>query len=211
MADFNRKAASAAALLCAQAALCVPSVSAATSAAPQAPISLDAQSSEVDYAKNELVFRKVKITRGPMSVYADLAIAKGQSTNLNFEDSQWQFTGNVKIITEQGQLTSDEADVTFIKSLLSKAVITGKPAAFEQRNAKTGKPVLGHADLITYDVAKGTVALSKNAWLSNGADDVHGELLKYNFAERKVYANPSDQSSQRVHITITPPPPSQKP
>ena len=84
-------------------------------------------------------------------------------------------------------------------------------AAFEQRNAKTVKPVLGHADLITYDVAKGTVALSKNAWLSNGADDVHGELLKYNFAERKVYANPSDQSSQRVHITITPPPPSQKP
>jgi lipopolysaccharide transport protein LptA len=211
MAAFNPRAASAAALLCVYAALCVPAVLAAPAAASQAPILIDAQSSEVDYAKNELLFRKVKITRGPMSVYADLAVAKGQSTNLNFEDSQWQFTGNVKIITEQGQLTSDEADVTFLKSLLAKAVITGKPAAFEQRNAKTGKPIVGHAELISYDVAKGTVALSKNAWLNNGADDVHGELLKYNFAEKKVYANPSDQSSHRVQITITPPPTSPKP
>jgi len=214
MVAFNRKAASAAVLRCALragllCALCTQIVvAAATSATPQIPILLDAQSSEVDYAKNEMLFRKVKISRGPMSIYADLATAKGQSTtDLNFEDSQWQFSGNVKIVTEQGQLTSDEADVSFLKSVLSKAVITGKPAEFEQRNAKTGKPVVGHADLISYDVAKGTVALSKNAWLNNGADDVRGELLKYNFADKKIYANPSDQSSQRVHITVTPPPP----
>jgi lipopolysaccharide transport protein LptA len=211
MAAFNRKAASAAALLCAQTALCTPIGVAATSAPPQTPILLDAQSSEVDYLKNELLFRKVKISRGPMSVSADLAQATGQSTNLNFEDSQWVFRGNVKIITEQGQLTSDEADVTFIKSLLSKAVISGKPAEFEQRNTKTAKPIVGHADLITYDVGKGTVSLSKNAWLSNGAEDVRGELLKYNFAEKKIFANPADQSSQRVHIVVTPPPATPKP
>ena len=40
---------------------------------------------------------------------------------------------------DQGQLTSDEAEITFAKKLLSKAVVNGKPAAFEQRIAKTGK------------------------------------------------------------------------
>jgi lipopolysaccharide export system protein LptA len=125
----------------------------------QLPISLDAQSTEVDYQHNEMTFRKVKISQGGMSVSADQAQANGQSTNLNFEDSHWVFKGNVKIATDQGQLASDEADVTFVKNLLAKAIITGKPAVFEQRNPQNGKPVHGHANVIEYDVAKSTVLL----------------------------------------------------
>jgi lipopolysaccharide export system protein LptA len=168
------------------------------------PIQLDAQSSELDYGTNQLLFKKVKITQGVMSISADQAHANG----LDFENSHWVFTGDVKIVMEQGQLTSDEADATFDKKLLAKVSVTGKPAAFEQSNAPAGKsPVRGHADSIDYNVAKGVVHLAGNAWLSDGQTEIRHESLTYSVPDRKMVADASEQGSQRVHITITPPPP----
>jgi lipopolysaccharide export system protein LptA len=181
----------------------------AGAAAPaQEPIQLDAQSSELDYGTNQLLFKKVKITQGAMSITADQAHATG----LDFENSHWEFTGDVKINMEQGRLTSDEADATFNKKLLAKVLITGKPAAFEQNNAPAGKsPVHGHADSIDYNIAKGIVHLAGNAWLSDGQTEIRHESLTYSVPDRKMVADASEQSSQRVHITITPPPAGPKP
>jgi len=167
----------------------------------QQTISLDAQSSELDYKNNNLVFRKVRIAQGNMSVTADQA----QATGLDFENSRWVFRGNVKITMDQGLLTSDEAEVTFVKKLLSKAVANGKPAAFEQHIEKTGKLAQGHADTIDYDVTKGVVHLAKNAWLSDGQNEIRGESLKYNVLAQSISAEAPEQGSQRVHIIITPP------
>ena len=167
----------------------------------QQSISLDAQSSELDYKNNNLVFRKVRIAQGNMSVAADQA----QATGLDFDNSHWMFRGNVKITMDQGQLTSDDAEITFAKKLIAKAVVNGKPAAFEQRIAKTGKLAQGHADSIDYDVAKGVVHLSKNAWMSDGEREIQGESLKYNVLTQTIIAEGSEQGSQRVHIIITPP------
>jgi lipopolysaccharide transport protein LptA len=172
----------------------------AAHAEPQA-ISLDAQSSELDYKNNNLIFRKVRITQGNMSVAADQA----QATGLDFENSHWVFRGNVKITMDQGQLTSDEAEITFSKKLLSKAIVNGDPAAFEQRIEKTGKLAQGRAESIDYDVTKGVVHLSKNAWLSDGQNEIRGESLKYNVLAQNIVAEASEQGSQRVHIIITPP------
>jgi lipopolysaccharide transport protein LptA len=169
--------------------------------AEQQSISLDAQSSELDYKNNNLVFHKVRIAQGSMSVAADQAQANG----LDFDNSRWVFRGNVKITMEQGLLTSDEAEVNFVKKLLSKAVVNGKPAAFEQRIEKTGKLARGHADTIDYDVTKGVVHLSKNAWLSDGQNEMRGESLKYNVVAQTISAEGPEQGSQRVHIIITPP------
>src|ERR1700693_6524254 len=96
----------------------------------QQAISLDAQSSELDYKNNNLIFHKVRITQGNMSVAADQA----QATGLDFENSRWVFRGNVKITMDQGQLTSDEAEITFAKKLLSKELVNRNPAAFELRH-----------------------------------------------------------------------------
>ena len=166
------------------------------------PISLDAQSSELDYGNNQLLFRKVKISQGPISISADSAHATG----LDFENSHWVFQGNVHIIMQQGQLAADEADVAFEGKLLQTALITGKPSTFEQRDTTAGKRVQGHADAIEYDVSKGVVHFSHGAWLSDGQNEIRGESLKYILLERKMVADSADQSTQRVHITITPPP-----
>jgi lipopolysaccharide export system protein LptA len=177
---------------------------AATARGPrEQPIDLKADHYEIDFRNNTMLFRKITISQGGMSVSADQAQVTG--TKLDFDNSRWVFRGNVKITMEQGSLTADHAEVTFANKLLAAAVAEGKPAEFEQRAAKSGKLAKGHAELIEYDVTKGTVKLSRNAYLSDGPNEIHGEALKYNILEQKVIADAPEQNSQRVHITIMPP------
>jgi len=193
----------------------VPAANAAAAKTPardaQEPILLDAQSSEVGLKTNSAVFTKVRISQGKTAVTADQGQASQHKNALDFENNLWVFRGNVKITMDQGQLTSDEAQITFVNKVLTKAVATGKPAAFEQRVEKTGKVAQGKADSIEYDVSNGLVRLSKNAFLSDGQNEIRGEMLKYNVAAQSVIAEASEQGSQRVHIIITPPPKSSSP
>jgi len=183
-----------------------PHLFAATAARPaQETIAFDAQSSEIDLRNNNAIFRKVHIAQGATTISAD----QGQTTRgtgLDFDNSLWVFRGNVKITVNEGLLTSDDAEINFARKALAKAVVNGKPAAFEQRVAKTGKVAHGRADTIDYDAGKGVVLLSKNAWLSDGQTEIRGESLKYNVLAQSIVADSSEQGSQRVHIIITPPP-----
>jgi len=180
----------------------------ATAAAPakQEVISLDAQSSELDLRNNNVEFRKVRIAQGNMTVSADQGQATRQASGLDFDNSVWMFRGNVKITMDQGQLSADDAQINFVKKLLAKAVANGTPAIFEQRIEKTGKIAHGHANTIDYDAGKGVVRLLKNAWLSDGQNEIRGESLKYNLLAQSIVADAAEQNSQRVHIIITPPP-----
>ena len=172
----------------------------------QEAIALDAQSFEMDLRNNNIVYHKVRIAQGATVVSADLGSATKQASGPNFDNSLWIFRGNVKITMDDGELTSDDAEINFAKKALAKAVVNGKPAAFEQQVAKTGKVAHGRADTIDYDAHKGVVRLSQNAWLSDGQTEIRGESLKYDVLAQSIVAEGSEQGSQRVHIIITPPP-----
>jgi lipopolysaccharide transport protein LptA len=174
----------------------------------RAQILLDAQSTSIDLKTNSAVFTKIRISQGAMSITADQGQASQQrSADLYFENNVWNFRGNVKVIVEQGQLFSDDAQITFVNSLLSKAVVNGKPASFEQTVTKTGKPAKGSAQTIDYNAAKHLVRFSGNAYLSYGDNEIRRQSdLVYEIASQKVIAEESEQNSQRVRIIITPPP-----
>jgi lipopolysaccharide transport protein LptA len=195
----------AAALFAAVLALPAPRAPAAAPGKESGTISLDAASSELDLRTNNVYFRKVRIAQGPMSVTADQAQTTQEGVG-NFENGLMTFRSNVKITTEDGQLLADEAQIHFVKRLLSRAVAHGKPAEFQERVEKTGKVVHGHADDIDYDASKGVIVLSKNAWLSDGQNEVRHDSLKYDMQAQRIIADPGEQGSQRVHIIITPPP-----
>ncbi len=89
--------------------------------------------------------------------------------------------------------------------------MTGTPARFSQVDPKSGQLVQGHATRIDYDVGKGMVVLSDDAWLSDGRNEISGQTLRYDIAAQSVIATGADQNSQRVRITITPPPPHKPP
>jgi lipopolysaccharide transport protein LptA len=171
------------------------------SASGDKPITVDAASSEVDYRTNTVEFTQVVITQGDLRVQADHAHATG----LNFANSRWTFDGHVRIDAEQrGDLTSDQAVVEFHDNHMARAIITGKPAEFEQKRADAQQPAHGHADQIVYDVGDGTVRLTDDAWLSDGQNEISGPLITYNIRTQRVQAATAPGTSQRVHITITP-------
>jgi lipopolysaccharide transport protein LptA len=191
------------------AALCALLAPATVLAAPASranqPIALDAASSDFDYKNNSLRFREIRLSQGVLRVEAKEALATG----LNFDNSQWTFHGAVKITTADGTLTSDTATVNFLNNTLARALINGSPATFSQQRPPAtpgGKPrqVRGAAGRIDYDLASGTVRLSESATLSDGANEITGRTLVYGLRDQRVLANPGEQSTERVRITIQP-------
>jgi lipopolysaccharide export system protein LptA len=168
------------------------------------PISVDAASTEVDYRNNSILLRDVIIEQGDVRVQADEARANG---GLNFADSQWTFSGNVRIRAEGGSLNSNQAVVSFTNNLISRAVITGKPAQFEQARPGTTQMAKGRAETIEYETATGAVSLLTDAWLSDGRNEIRGERVVYSIREQRVQARQvpgTTGDAGRVRIIIQP-------
>jgi lipopolysaccharide transport protein LptA len=185
-------------------ALAVAALLVATSAAQKPllqanePIKLDAQSSEVDYKNNTLIFRKVRVRQGDLQLEANAATATG----LDFNNSRWNFEGQVHFIMPDGSLNSDSATVQFAHNQIESAVANGTPASFEQK--RPNGLARGRAGRIDYDFVGGTVRLSQDAWLSDGNNEMQAKTLTYSMRDQRVLANPADQDNERVHITINP-------
>jgi lipopolysaccharide transport protein LptA len=194
-------------LVCALWSLAAPAHAQIPGASSSLPVTLDAASFDLDYKNNVITYRKVKISQGKLAVEAEQA----QTSGVNFDNSRWIFRGKVRINVDQGFLTSDDAEITFNDKLLTKAVVNGSPAEFQQRREKTGQLARGRADSIVYDVKLGTVVFTHDAWLSDGQTEIRGESLKYSVAEQKLVADAPEQNSKRVRITITPPQQKPKP
>jgi lipopolysaccharide transport protein LptA len=127
-----------------------------------------------------------------MSITADQGQATGMASGLDFDNSLWVFRGNVKITMDQGLLTSDDAEITFANKLLSKAVANGKPAAVrtahrQNRQARSG--ARRHHRLRCR--ARAWCIWSKNAWMSDGQNEIRGESLKYNVLAQSIVADAS--------------------
>jgi lipopolysaccharide transport protein LptA len=165
------------------------------------PISLDADSGDIDYANHHVSLRKVVISQGDLRVTADRAEASG----IDFDNSRWIFSSNVHITSEQlGVLDSDSATVVFRNNRLESALVTGDPAEFEQTSSKTGVLARGHADSIQYTVSTDTVRLTGSARLQYAGTDTTAPVVIYNLLDRRLQFAGAATSGGRVHIVTTP-------
>src|SRR5579862_6785977 len=134
---------------------------------PQAQISLDAASSEVNYKTGTVDFigspsRPVVLSQGNTRVRADRAnttcLKQGTAAVAQCANSRWTFQGNVEIdAPPRGNLRSDQAIVEVRDNRIARATVIGNPAEFEQQRADAMGVTRGHADQIVYDVSEGTV------------------------------------------------------
>jgi lipopolysaccharide transport protein LptA len=168
-----------------------------------APIVVDAASSEADLAKGTGAFTNITITQGAVKLTADRAHG---SYPVDFKNSHWTFDGHVKLDDDErhGNLRADEAVVDFRNGRIEHATVTGKPAEFQQQRPETGRLAKGHAEQIDYDINDGSVKLSGDAWLSDGQNEISGPLLVYDINKQQVQAASTPGTQQRVHIVITP-------
>ena len=167
----------------------------------QQSIHLDASSAVADYKAQTAEYKDIVIRDEDIKVQADRAHAAG----LDMDNAQWTFEGNVRVQSEQrGSLHSDQAVVEFRNNRIAKVTVAGSPAEFEQKRADSDLMTHGHAGEIVYDVTDGTVRLSKDAWLSDGRNEISSELLVYDMRAQKVQGSAPAGTDGRVHITISP-------
>jgi lipopolysaccharide transport protein LptA len=167
----------------------------------QQTIHLESSSAGVDYKTQTAEYKDIVIRDDDIKVQADRAHAAG----LNMDNTQWTFEGNVRVQSEQrGSLHSDQAVVEFRNNRIAKVTVDGSPAEFEQKRADSDLMTHGHAGEIVYDVTDGTVRLSKDAWLSDGRNEISSELLVYDMRAQKVQGSAPAGTDGRVHITISP-------
>mgnify|MGYP003346271586 FL=1 len=121
------------------------------------PIQLDARSSDFDYKSSTLFFKEVRISQGRLWIEADSANANG----LNFDSSNWRFTGHVRVGLIDGTLESADAQVTFKHNQVEVADIAGAPAMFEQK--RPNGVAHGRANHIEYRPTLGTVRLDRKS------------------------------------------------
>jgi len=178
----------------------LPAAAVAQLAGTGLPISLDADSSEFDRKNNVMVFSGVSIRQGNLTIRADRA----RSTELDFNNAEWIFTGRVIISGDNSRLESSTATLRFVNHDLRNARIEGRPAAFEQARPDLPEPVRGRANVMEYDLAGQLIKMSGNAWLKEGKNEILGEVIAYNIREQRVLATSNESGSQRVQITITP-------
>ena len=157
---------------------------------------------EVDYRNNNAVLHDVVITQCDMRIQAAEARVTG---GLDFENSHWTISGDVRITAEGGKLQSDKAVVSFRNNVISQATITGAPARFEQQRDDGGTSH-GRANTIDYETGSGTVSLTKDAWLSDGRNELSGPQLVYNIRTQSFVgqARPSSEpgNDRRFRLVI---------
>ncbi len=160
------------------------------------PITLNADSSEFDRRNDKLLFRGLHITQGVLEIQAD----EGRASRLDFENSLWEFSGNV-IINGEGTIAyCDEAEITFKDHELKNAVMHGAPARFEQVQQDDGSLTQGHANTMEYDLVTSVISMIDDAWLSDGANEVSGARISYDLTREYIIADADDDGQIRMKI-----------
>jgi lipopolysaccharide transport protein LptA len=164
------------------------------------PISLDADSTAYDGKNSMLMFRGLRMTQGTIGIEAE----EGRASNLNFEDSVWQFAGSVVIDVENGHIECDTADLQFTSHQLTLATIAGSPATFELKRPGSEETTYAEAGKLRYDLLAGTIEFSGEAVITEGGNQIASDYLIYNIVEQRINAQGSPADDGKVRITYTP-------
>ena len=163
-------------------------------------VSLDADWSSFDRLSNTMMFKGLRIAQGAFAIEADEAVA----SDLDFDKSEWTFSGNVRISLDSATIESTSAEVVFETHELLVVELRGDPAEFRDRNPARGDPIRGSAAMLRYESAEGTLRMTGGAWLSEGPNEFTGCDLIYDIDEKKITSG-SSECGEPVVITISPP------
>ena len=180
--------------------LLIPGALLAQEANLQLPISLDADSTDYDGKNSMMMFSGLRLSQGQIGVQAD----SGRASKLDFEDSVWQFEGNVIIDVENGHIECDKADLQFLGHTLRIALIEGSPATFEMRRLDSDAVTYAEAGKLEYDLESGIIEFSENAVITEGGNRISSHFFVYNIAEQRISAQSSADGDDKVKIRYTP-------
>jgi len=180
--------------------VCLPWPLTAQDDARPLPISLDADSASLDRKTGRAVFRGLRIRQGDLAIGAAEALASG----LEFDNSEWRFSGDVVITIDSATIEADTAEILFEDHRLLTVELRGNPALFEDFSVTRNEPLRGGANQLYYDNTDRTLQMSDGTWFNEGPNEIKGCDLLYNFEQQRVTFG-SSECGERVQITIVPP------
>jgi lipopolysaccharide transport protein LptA len=164
------------------------------------PVSLNAESMDIDGKNSMLLYRGMRVTQGNISIVAD----EGRASKLDFEDSIWHLTGNVIIDAENGHVECETADLRFSDHQLQVATITGSPATFRLKRPDSDQLTYAEAGRLEYDLARNIIEFSENATITEGGNEISSSYLLYNITEQRINARSNGEGDEKVKVIYTP-------
>lgn len=164
------------------------------------PVMIDADDTTYDGNTATVMFSGFRLSQGNINIQADNA----RASRIDFDDSVWNFTGNVIFDVEEGHVSADTADVEFSDFTLLKATITGSPATYRFRRDGSDNDTYAEAGRLFYDLVAGTIEFSNGATITEGGNQISSETLVYNIRERRINAQASGDGQDRVKVIYTP-------
>ncbi len=165
------------------------------------PVTIDAESTDYDGKTSMLEFTGLRLTQGDISIEADSA----RASRMDFDDSVWDFRGNVVFDLAEGRITCESASLEFRDFTLMRARIEGAPATFRFRRTGSNQTTYGEAATLDYNVPGGLVEFSGDAMINEGGNRISSESLVYNIVEQRINAVSGGDGEGRVKVTYTPP------
>ena len=180
--------------------LLAPCVFAQTDELLRLPMQLDADSTDYDGKSSMLMFRGLRLSQGTLGISAE----EGRATKMDFEDSVWQFNGDVVIDVDSGHIESDSAEMQFSGYQLRLATIVGSPATFRLTRPGSEQDTYAEAGRLKYDLDAGIIEFSDQAKITEGGNQIASNFLVYNIREQRINASSGGDGEPKVRITYTP-------
>lgn len=163
------------------------------------PWDINAETADFDGESATIVYTGLRFSQGTTSIEAD----EGRANNRD-KNRTWQFSGNVTITVNNGEIKCDSAVLHFDGSTLSEAVVKGSPASFEVRRLDADDVTYAEASQLQYDVRNGTIEFSGDASITESGNRISAPLFVYNITERRINADSDGTEDSRVRIIYTP-------
>jgi len=151
----------------------------------------------LDLRNNRSVCSMVQISDGTIEISADT----GTASETNFESSEWEFTGHVRIAFETATLSADSAVFRFAANALVMGELSGRPVELRDYIAEQDTTVTGTAEKIVYDNRDGTARMSGQARLTRGENEYLGcDMIVYNLNEKTLDLSGSPDCRVQLRI-----------
>ena len=166
----------------------------------QLPWTLDSETAVFDGKTDTYLYTGLRFSQGNISIESD----EGRASNGTENNRELKFSGNVVIVVDNGRIECDNADLQFIGSTLSVAIVTGSPATYDLKRATADDVTHAEAGRLRYDVAAGVIEFSDEATITESGNQISSNYLLYNINERRINADSTGSDDDRVRITYTP-------
>lgn len=150
---------------------------------------LDSQSLSFDGQAKLFELHAPQITQGNLRIQADDALATGVDFNAQ---SEWTFTGNVKITIDTTEIEAASARFTFEQKRLARGELEGAPVQFTDVDTARQTTVTGQAQKMSYDSIARTLRLTDTARMQKDNVEFQGCDLIYDFGAERVTSGSAD-------------------